>query len=418
MQRAAELHAFATGVSTLQDLLSSLTHGPNFFRVAPRVFRVEGVHSDLLAWLLDPRGFHGLGDSFAVRFISAVLRESGVVVEPALTVDSVEVEASTGEGPIDVLVRAQCAGRSLVVGIENKIDAPLGDDQLARYARSLVARFQGATVVLVLLAPAARDIDGPDLPCPLASLTYRTVVACLAASLHETAAASAGVGRELAGQYLEELRRRIVPESQPDIDRLLHDLAGHKEAWRLIRRRLPSAKDDGHATLARAVCAWLSKPDFCGPPWRFTVRREGYARVFRPGWAALGYRDSDPVLGTEDEYAATRYPGAHFRLFAVPPDDEGDARWKYLIKLRLDARQDDVIGAALREDLRVRDLLEPEDSDKRQITIVLKQTSKLPGLAEDSAPDAVVDWFVRRIQPIVAVLDARLALNPADINGL
>jgi hypothetical protein len=407
---ASDLETFRDGVSRLQRLLSSLDRGPNFFRVVPRLFRVEGVHSDLLAWLLDPQGFHGLGDSFAIRFITGVLRESGAGAEGPITINSVETEASTGEGPIDILVHTECAGRPLIVGIENKIDAPLGDEQLLRYARGLVARFPHASVVLVLLAPTARDVDAPPVCCGFAGLTYRNVVAWLDASLvAEREAQNAGAGRELAVHYLEELRTRIVPESRPEIDQLLRDLAGHTEAWRLIRRRLPSERDDTHAALARAVCARLSTPEVCGPPWQFALRRDGYARVFRPDWSALGYRDAETMIGlTEDEFAATRYARVHFRLSSAPPEDDAEARWRFEARLRLDARGNDTLGASIRGDLAALGLLEPVGRDRRQLTLRLKQSSRLPGLADDSVPDAVVEWFVRQIRPVVAILDGRL----------
>jgi PD-(D/E)XK nuclease superfamily protein len=410
MSAAASLEKFKDGVSRLEHLLSGVRRGPNFFRITPRVFRVEGVHSDLLAWLLDPQGFHGLGDSFAVRFMADVLLESGVSVDPRITITSIDVEASTGEGPIDILVRAESAGTSLVVGIENKIDAPLGNKQLEKYARGLVARFPDTRVVLVLLAPTAREVDEPSVCCEFACLTYRNVVACLTASLSDSEAENAGAGRELAGHYLEELRTKIVPESRPEIDQILRELAGHKEAWRLIRRRLPSERDDSHAALARAVCGWLSKPNVCGPPWRFALRRDGYARVFRPGWTALGDRDSDTVVGlTDDEYAATRYPCVHFRLAAAPPDDDAGDRWRYMVKLRVDARSDDALGASIRRDLDARGLLRPEDRDRQQLTPVLKQSQKLPALAADSVSDRLVEWFVGQIQPIVGILDGHLS---------
>jgi hypothetical protein len=405
MPGAATLERFRDGVSQLEAALSKLRRGPNFFRVAPRVFRVEGVHSDLLAWLLDPKGFHGLGDSFAVRFMVDALREAGVPVEPPISIVSVQTEAPTGEGPIDILVRAESASTPLVVGIENKIDAPIGDDQLGRYARGLVARFHGVRVVLVLLAPTAREVDEPSVCCELASVTYRNVVASLAAALSERDVESGSVGTELARHYLEELRTRIVPESQPEIDRILRELAGHKEAWRLIRRRLPSERDDSHAALAKAVCDRLSRPDVSGPQWQFAVKRDRYARVFRPDWSALGYRDSDMVIADD---SATRYSRVHFRLAAAPPDDDAGGRWEYSVRLRLDARDNEALGASIRTGLDGLGCLRPEDREGPQRTVRLKQTSRLPGLAADTVPDDVVEWFVRQIQPLVGVLDAHL----------
>jgi hypothetical protein len=79
-----------------------------------------------------------------------------------------------------------------------------------------------------------------------------------------------------------------------------------------------------------------------------------------------------------------------------------------MVRLRLDTRSDDVLGASIRKDLRALGALESEDADRRQVTLRLKGSRKLPGLTPDSAPDAVVEWFVRQMKAIAAILDARL----------
>lgn len=79
-----------------------------------------------------------------------------------------------------------------------------------------------------------------------------------------------------------------------------------------------------------------------------------------------------------------------------------------MVRLRLDTRNDDGLGASIRKDLRALGVLESEDADRRQVTLRLKGSSKLPGLTPDSATHAVVEWFVRQIKPIAGILDARL----------
>jgi hypothetical protein len=239
------------GISRLEQILSA-RRGSNFFHIAPRLLRVEGVHSDLLAWLLDPDGWHGLGESFVAPFVSELLRDARADVPGALTGFAVSKEFSTGHGPIDVLVRARSDSVAVVVGLENKIDAPLGDDQLERYARGLVASTQGAVVVLVLLAPEERDVALPRVEgCAFAVTTYRRLAFHLNVAL---AGRSGGAGMELARHYLEALRTSIVPEPQPEVDDILRELfTTHGEAWRFIRRRLPSERDEHHARLATTL---------------------------------------------------------------------------------------------------------------------------------------------------------------------
>lgn len=405
---AQSLERFGSGVSELQAALSRLRSRPNFFRTASRVIRVEGVHSDLLAWLLDPQEWHGLGDSFAVPFIQAALGACPLSIADPITIGSVQKEYGTGKGPVDILVELTGGGTAIVLAIENKIDAGPGDDQLQRYADGLAARFQGkARVALVLLAPEDRPTVPPQSEfCAFGRMTYASVVRALDAAVSGSGTASAGAGPELARHYLELLRTDIVPESSPEVDRVLRDLASQRDAWRLIRRRLPSETDDRHAALAAALCTQLSAT--FGPPWRFAIRRERYVRVFRPCWSSLGFTDADPVLGLSDaDYAASRYPHAHFRLTARPDDDTAE-RWLYIAKLRLDTRRDDALGNRLRQDLIGAGFLRSDQLDQQQLTPPLKQTAKLPGTDVDAPPDAVVRWFFQQLEQLVPLLDAHL----------
>lgn len=141
-----EIKSWREGVERLQAVLnvqSERRSKPNFFRIAPRLLRKEGVHSDLLAWLLDPHGWHGLGDTFGRHFIGEALAAAGCPLSGPFAVTRVQTEFSTGEGPIDVLVNMTSGDTSLVVGIENKIDAAVGPAQLLRDARGLVIRADG-----------------------------------------------------------------------------------------------------------------------------------------------------------------------------------------------------------------------------------------------------------------------------------
>lgn len=402
------------GVSRLETVLQNRRRGPNFFHIAPRVLRVEGIPSDLLAWLLDPQGWHGLGDAFVAPFIAEILRDARSDSGQPLTHVVVDKEFSTGEGPIDVLVRGRLGETPVVVGIENKIEAPLGRNQLDRHARGLVGQFRpGALVVLVLLTPDEQDVEPPDVEgCEFSQTTYRHLVRHLRAALSARETATGGVGVALARHYLEALRMHIVSEPQPEVDQILRELfQDHREAWREIRRRMPSERDEHHAAQATALCERLGST--LGTPWLFALRRELYVRVFRPSWSALGMGETAPVIGLSDsEYGAAQYSRVHVRLTARPGEDDTDP-WVYDARIRLDARDKPGVGASLRSDLAERGYLGPEDRDRQQVTIKLKQTRKLPGLDGDKVPDAVVEWYTKHLVPVIPVLDKYLAKGGA-----
>ena len=247
------------GLQRLDTVLDNLRRQPNFFLVAPRVLRVEGVHSDMLLWLLDPKGWHGLTDGFAHKFLCSVLAGCGMDAAKPLRIDEVHREFSTGNGPIDVLLRVRYGDVGLVVGVENKIDSPEGDKQLVRYAEGLSVRFPRDLRVLAFLTPDGREPEEP-VPCPIAPLAYRTVAELIDAAITATPESTDAIGLALARHYVAALRAHIMPESNPDIDAICRQLYDdHQEAWRAIRRRLPSKRDESHAYVGCKVAEHLEK---------------------------------------------------------------------------------------------------------------------------------------------------------------
>ena len=97
------LKSWGARVRQLQALLNrqlAQRREPNFFRVVSRMRRAEGVHSDLLGWLLDPQGWHGLGHEFGNRFLGEALGPARGSFSGQFNIIEVKTEASTGEGPM------------------------------------------------------------------------------------------------------------------------------------------------------------------------------------------------------------------------------------------------------------------------------------------------------------------------------
>ena len=117
---------------------------------------LEKTHSDILAWLLNPRENHGAGDCFLKHFLA----ETGVLTpEEIRSYDwsgttvrrewANEVEA--GPGSLDILVLNQQA--NFVCAIENKTFSGEHDDQLTRYRKALKARYPGFHKKHLFLSP-------------------------------------------------------------------------------------------------------------------------------------------------------------------------------------------------------------------------------------------------------------------------
>jgi len=146
----------------------------------------ENGHSNLLAWLFDPRESHGLGDSFfhelfrqvyaakdgSSKFYKKALQENKFFqwwdisdVEEASFQNSLYVkrEFDAGEyGQIDLLMIDY--SHEIVVIIENKFGSSIQPEQLKRYFRFLnEGRFKEYYLVYVYLDPKANEkLEGND----------------------------------------------------------------------------------------------------------------------------------------------------------------------------------------------------------------------------------------------------------------
>jgi hypothetical protein len=120
------------------------------------VVRRELSHSHFLAYLLDPRQPHGLGDTFATQLLQAILREHrgrDLPVTP-LDFDLWDLGGMTVEREwrnIDILLAHE--GHRLVVLIENKIDTTEHSDQLQRYHEIVRERYPGWRLLALYLTP-------------------------------------------------------------------------------------------------------------------------------------------------------------------------------------------------------------------------------------------------------------------------
>jgi hypothetical protein len=391
------------GLTRLEGRLHDLRTRPNIFAIAPRILRVEGVHSDMLAWLLDPKGWHGLADRFATSLIRFVLADCGDEVG-ALEIQSVETEASTGRGPIDILVSGRRGRLPFVLGLENKVDASESPSQLRRYSEGLLSRYPRTDVRVALLTRTGlRPNDTPC--CPHAAVSHRDIVRLLAETLTTSSpSAAAAVGHQLADHYLHALRSFVMSESDPLIDALCRELyVTHGQAWRAIRNRLPSQRDELHNALGTLTCQRLT--DVFGGEWRFSLKRDRYARVYRPSWRAFGQSKGDRILGLDDvpSFDAS-HSSTHLRLAAELPEDDLSDRYNYAVKLRVsNGSEDDQLSLRTVRELSARDLKSERDDE---FTIVLKSKSGLPSALNSS--DAVLDWLVtvRKLRQAIEAVDA------------
>lgn len=153
----------------LNAIESATVHGDwrqttfNLFDVLS-IHRLERPHSAILAWLLDPKGAHGLNDQVLCLFLGAAQ-----LSHVGRRVVEVTRERKFGNSYIDIHV--QGAGWALF--IENKVDALETPDQTTRYARWMRPRDRGLFLTLrgqAALSPRFRPIAYSEVRRMLESL--------------------------------------------------------------------------------------------------------------------------------------------------------------------------------------------------------------------------------------------------------
>jgi hypothetical protein len=247
MEERALLEDFVVGNRDLEQLEALLAEF-NIFEALGAV-RQELRHSDFLAFLLDPRAKHRLGDAFLKRLLKYVL-----VSVPGPPVSAVEIDATDlGDTSvrrewqrIDILVHHPES--RLICAIENKIGSTEHSDQLRRY-RSIVQRhFADHRAVLIYLTPEG-DEPSDDAYVPL---SYRDVMEVVDAVRTSRASTLGPDVRTLMEHYTTMLRRHIVADSEiAELCRKLY--REHQEALDLIYEHRPDVQYDVFEYLMRLV---------------------------------------------------------------------------------------------------------------------------------------------------------------------
>ena len=195
----------------LQQLEASLAQF-NIFE-ALGITRRELHHSRFLAFLLDPRANHMLGDAFLRSFLRCALeraekRDLGItqVDLDVVSLDRVSVRCESEY--IDVLLEDQT--NHLVVIVENKIDTSEHSDQLTRYLDSVERRHPGWIIVPIYLTPRG------DEPSNTAYIGFDyTAVSELADALCNSHRAKMHPDvLTLTMHYVSLLRRHVVAETE------------------------------------------------------------------------------------------------------------------------------------------------------------------------------------------------------------
>lgn len=197
----------------------------NFFQ-ALHLARHELRHSDLLAWLLDPQGSHGLRETFARWLISRIsnLQPKNLPTDAA-NLDWTDLEVRREFANIDVLLLSE--RNRVVIVLENKLRAREREEQLGDYRKFVRRHFAHDYLVLLFLDMQGRaSAEGTAV-----NLHYRDLLPFFNDQLATLAPNSENRHAHLIEEYRRFLetklwiRRKTTWQAPPKVESLVEEVA-------------------------------------------------------------------------------------------------------------------------------------------------------------------------------------------------
>ena len=245
------LEAFVVENADLETLEAHLEQF-NIFE-ALGVVRQELRHSDFLAFLLDPRQNHRLGDLFLRRLLQKILisagpRQSAISPVHVDSWDLSQLSVHREWKNIDILLIDPLNHQVIIV--ENKISSTEHSNQLERYLRIVDAEFAPSewTRLAIYLTPDGEDASTPEY----LSADYRMVADAVEALSKSRRASLDLAMSELMVHYAHMLRRHIVTDSEiADLCRRIYQR--HQRALDLLFEHRPDLLAEVQALLVELV---------------------------------------------------------------------------------------------------------------------------------------------------------------------
>ena len=222
-----------------------------------KIERRETQHSALLAWLLDPRGSHGLRDYFLRRFLSeaaAKAQEEGIGSVTALDVDGWDlggIEVATERHNIDILLVDEVD--EFVCIIVNKIGAGEHSNQLDRYLRIAEREYEGLVPFPIFLTPDGIDPSSEVDAERYVPLGYERIAGLVDRTLRTRGSSISTAVSGFLEQYARTLRRHVMTDAD-NIDELALQIYNkHSAAIDLIIKAKPALEAKGWDVLDSAI---------------------------------------------------------------------------------------------------------------------------------------------------------------------
>ena len=310
----------------LEELLAEAKAQPAEFDlfevIRPKLWEYEDVHSNVLAWLLDPRANHGFGDCFLKHFVLAAGPPSGIEIAGDWSEAKSQQEwpnVVDGQwGYLDILLvndkeRFLCA-------IENKVSSSEHSEQLTRYRKALEERYPDYDRHCVFLSPRGMLPYREEEQEHWTAVSYKAVLQSVEQAILNNVNPIKEDVRVFLQQYANTLRRNIVPDTNTNIAALARQIyLEHREAIELIIKYKPDFEEDAKQFFREAIDlrqAWIRDAE--SPKLvRFRSTQWDQFRAFKTG---TGWPQSHSIITFEVDFR----PGhPHLILTLGPSADEG-----------------------------------------------------------------------------------------------
>ena len=270
----ADLHRASSNLEPLERLLEEQRAefdaldfiGKSGWGEGRTLWGSEEFHSNVLAWLLDPRQPHGYGDRVLKSFLEITLMRSADGLDDWSGAEVVRewVNQVDGEwGYLDILIvnRAE----QVLCAIENKVFSSEHSEQLTRYRKALERAYPSFARSYVFLTPARTLPFREEERVHWTSLGYAVIFEIVQQMIESKDGPTEDGVDAFLRQYAVALRRNIMPDTS--ISRMARKIyLEHQAAMDLIIANRPSwgPRDDtcaqGSNRRARRLDIGLQRP--------------------------------------------------------------------------------------------------------------------------------------------------------------
>lgn len=190
------------------DPLNEWTNKFNMFDIL-KIGRTEIRHSNMLAWLMDPRENHGFGEGvikgFIQYYVSAFSNDEDVF--STLLMDFGEFVIYREWKNIDLLAVSE--KDKYVLCIENKVGSKEHSNQLARYRKIVEDAYPGYKKNYIFLSPDGMEASDPENWC---TMSYQEVLDII--TNEKKRVRLLPDAELLINNYIETIRRDVVGDER------------------------------------------------------------------------------------------------------------------------------------------------------------------------------------------------------------